>query len=195
MPTIPLYDSSAPPDGYHRVTAPGGYEWWSITTQGSRVTIHFSEGNPFDSTYRLAYRRYVADPTRVTPPMPRDHLSVSVNLVDGGQLQVFGPPVTKGSVHYEERPPTVTIGGSSIRWKSDRFVVITLALTNAHRRETLEGQLTLEFAEPVSEEAGEMRGRGRLTGLLREASSNAVHPIDDEARYSHTFSVSPMWQR
>ena len=25
MPTIPLYDASAPPDGYHRVAAPGGY--------------------------------------------------------------------------------------------------------------------------------------------------------------------------
>ena len=71
MPTIPLYDTSAPPDGYHRVAAPGGFEWWRVIAEGSRVKVDFLEGNYFDSAYRSAYRRYLAAPTRVAPPVPR----------------------------------------------------------------------------------------------------------------------------
>jgi hypothetical protein len=195
MPTIPLYDTSAPPDGYHRVTAPGGYEWWSIIAQGARVKIDFIEGNPFDVAYRSAYRRYVAHPTRVVPPAPRDYPSVSARLADNGAHHVFGPPPAKGSFRYVQQPRALAIGESSILWKSDRILVITLRLTTADRRAALDGELTLDLIEPAVAEAGEVRGRGRLTGLLRDTSRDVVHRIEDEAHYAHTFSVRPMWQR
>ena len=195
MPTIPLYDESAPPDGYHRVTAPGGYEWWSVLAQEARVKIDFFDGNPFDPTYRLAYQRYLANPTRVMPPVPRDYPSVSAGLVDRGAHHVFGPPAAKGAFHYVEQPPTVTIEGSSILWKSDRILVITLALTTTDRCEALKGELTLNMTEPPVAESGQVRGTGRLTGVLREAARDVVHRIDDEAQYSHAFSVRPKWGR
>ena len=90
-------------------------------------------------------------------------------------------------------PPNIRIGGSSILWRSERLLVITLAMTNADGDVMLAGQLNLELSELACTEANEVRGSGRLTGLLRETAKDVVHRIDDDARYSHDFSVRPIW--
>jgi hypothetical protein len=195
MPTIPLYDTSAPPDGYHRVIAPGGYEWWNVIAPG-RITVNFHYGNPSDPAYRSAYRRYLANPTRVLPPLPQDYPSVSGALVDQGVNHTFDSrAATKASFRYVEHPPEVTIGASSIYWKSDRLLVIALGVTTAGQRGKLEGELSLDLNESAVEEDGAVCGKGRLTGVLRDAAKDVLYRIDDNAQYTHTFSVRPVWGR
>src|SRR5689334_21713793 len=133
MPTIPLYDASAPADGYHRVMAPGGYECWRVFAGASQLEIVFLEGNYLSLAYESAYKRYLAAPKRVAPPVPRDYPLVVIGLAD----HIFRPPAAKGSFHFVSEPPTVKIGDSSILWSSHRLLVITLAAADASGRVTL----------------------------------------------------------
>src|SRR5687767_726009 len=84
MPTVPLYDTPANPDAWHRVRAPGGYEWWhldAVSPSGREtVTIDFFDGDPFNAAYQAAYARYRRRPTRVVPPVPRDYPGVRVRV-------------------------------------------------------------------------------------------------------------------
>ena len=74
MPTIPLYTTPADPNAWHAVRAPGGFEWWQFTAWVGAfeqyVVVDFIEGDPFDTRYRDAYRRYRKAPTRNPPPAP-----------------------------------------------------------------------------------------------------------------------------
>lgn len=189
MPTIPLYDTSAPPDGYHRVTAPGGHEWWRVVAERSKVIIDFVEGNYCDPAYWSAYRRFLAAPTRVAPPTPREFPLLTVGLLG----QVFASIKAKASFRHVDEPAEIGVGESSILWASEGLRVITLKVTNPEGRVILEGQLNLELSEIASTGAGEVSGRGRLTGLLRETARDVVHRIDDDARYRHDFDVRPIW--
>ena len=58
MPTLPLYDASAPPDGYRRVVSPGGYECWHFDVEDPNadryVKIEFCEGDPASADYANA---------------------------------------------------------------------------------------------------------------------------------------------
>jgi hypothetical protein len=112
-----------------------------------------------------------------------------VGLVD----HVFRSTAAKDAFHHVSEPPTIKIGGSSILWSSERLLVITLATADASGRVTLEGQLMLDLTSPAGEEGGEVRGGGRLTGLLRETAKNVVHRVDEGARYNHSFSARPKW--
>jgi len=86
MPTLPLYDTTAPPNGYHRVTAPGGYEWWQFRVTSSTVSappliaLAFYDGRPHDPDYRLRYRRYRVSPTHHAPPVPRDYRGIELTV-------------------------------------------------------------------------------------------------------------------
>ncbi len=90
MPTLPLYDPAPPhPDGWHRVTAPGGYETWHFDAEdaagGVRIIATFSEGSPFDGEYRRRYTAFLAKPTTLTPPQPAEYPSVSFVLWEKGR--------------------------------------------------------------------------------------------------------------
>lgn len=88
MPTLPLYDEPANRDTWHRVRAPGGYEWWRFSAKdtaaasGNRVLIDFFDGDPFNSAYQAAYAAYRRRPTRVVPPVPRDYPCVRVEVAE-----------------------------------------------------------------------------------------------------------------
>src|SRR5690349_6074304 len=77
MPTLPLYNPAAVPDAWHEVIAPGGYEWWHFEAEDSagelEVVADFYDGEPDSALYRRAYARFRRQPTRVTPPVPRDY--------------------------------------------------------------------------------------------------------------------------
>src|SRR5690348_6586763 len=105
MPTIPLYDTSAPPDGYHRVIAPSGSERWFIRASELRLNVEFCEGDLSDPAYLSAYQRFVARPTRVPPPLPRDYLLVSAGFFEQEPELVF-KAASKGGFHHSEQPPT-----------------------------------------------------------------------------------------
>jgi len=89
MPTLPLYDPLAPPFAPHRVTAPGGYEWWrfeaSDPSAGIGANIDFYQGYPQDPTYRRRYRLYRLWPTRFAPPVPKDYTAAELVISENGR--------------------------------------------------------------------------------------------------------------
>lgn len=91
MHTIPLWEPSpaAGPDGWHRMTAPGGYEgWWFDAVDanaGIRLIIAFFIGDPFSKIYLADYRRFRRWPTRFAPPRPVDHCAIYASVSEKNQ--------------------------------------------------------------------------------------------------------------
>jgi carotenoid 1,2-hydratase len=77
MPTLPLYDPTAHPDGWHDVRAPGGYEWWYFDAEDeasdTQVVAILMQGFIFHPGYLRAVDRYQRRPTRHTPPTAGDY--------------------------------------------------------------------------------------------------------------------------
>jgi hypothetical protein len=200
MPTIPLYDVSAPPDGYHRVTAPGGYEWWHVVAsadpQEMQFTIDFLDGDTFDVGYRRAYERYVKRPMSVPPPLPRDHPAARVILTEQTvPSRVFGMPVPRGAFRYSEPPRAVSVGESSLVWRADGSLAITLrGFATTTSDGLLEGELELMLTDPPAVEPAPVRKRGIIKGVLREVSGGVVRRtlgVSGDAQYTHSFGVKP----
>lgn len=76
MPTLPLFDPTAHPDGWHDVLAPGGYEWWYFDagdeSTDTRIVVIFMAGFIFHPGYLRAYDRYMKRPTKHRPPVGAD---------------------------------------------------------------------------------------------------------------------------
>jgi carotenoid 1,2-hydratase len=65
------------PDAWHRVTAPGGYEWWYFDAEQTggelRIVIILFQGFVFHPGYLRAYDSFRRRPTRRPPPLPADY--------------------------------------------------------------------------------------------------------------------------
>jgi hypothetical protein len=77
MPDLPMFARPADPDAWHRVTAPGGYEWWYFDAEDAggrfRLVAILLEGFVFHPGYLRRYAKYLRRPTRTAPPVPGDH--------------------------------------------------------------------------------------------------------------------------
>jgi hypothetical protein len=111
--TLPLYDPSpADADGWHAVRSPGGYEWWNLDAEDEsgqlRLVASLGEGFAFHPGYLRRYYRFLADPTRHSPPLPGEYpfayfavyekgriLAACLTLVRPGQFSAssYGPQV------------------------------------------------------------------------------------------------------
>lgn len=87
MPLVPLYDASVAADAWHRVSSPGGYEWWHFDAEDAggelRFCADFFDGFLLDRSYLSAYARYRRCPTRTAPPLPRQFPCVRFTLHRG----------------------------------------------------------------------------------------------------------------
>jgi hypothetical protein len=76
VPTIPLYNPSAAPDGWHDVRVPGGFEAWLFDgaekESDRKVFAGLFDGCPLHPRYQRLTARYLRNPTRHSPPLPRD---------------------------------------------------------------------------------------------------------------------------
>ncbi|MBV8780948.1 MAG: hypothetical protein JO353_06075 [Phycisphaerae bacterium] len=85
MPTLPLFDESATvPGAWRRVMAPGGYQWWRLDaiddpTQ-TVITVIFHDGRWSDPNYTRRYQRFIASPTKTSPPVPADFRAVEISV-------------------------------------------------------------------------------------------------------------------
>lgn len=76
MPTLSLYvpRPNLAADAWHRVTAPGGYEWWYFDAEDEtgdlQIVAIFLEGFIFHPGYLRAFNKYVNAPTKRQPPLP-----------------------------------------------------------------------------------------------------------------------------
>jgi hypothetical protein len=123
MPVVPLFETPADPDAWHRVTAPGGYERWHFDAEDParavRVVAEFVEGADFNTDYLHRYRRYLRRPTRVQPPQAREYPCVQLSVYERGH--VLGAEAT----HYRpdeffgsEQRPDLRVGPSGFRRES-----------------------------------------------------------------------------
>lgn len=90
MASLPLYDSSAHPDGWHNVRAPGGYEWWYFDAEDpstdTQVVIIFMQGFIFHPGYLRAFDRFIKHPTKHPPPTAGDYPCVYACVYRGGKI-------------------------------------------------------------------------------------------------------------
>src|SRR6202035_598239 len=90
MPTLPLYIPPTNADAWHRVTAPGGYEWWYFDAEDATDDVQIVgilfEGFVFHPEYLRRYARYRRRPTRVAPPLPAEYPCAYLVVYRGGQI-------------------------------------------------------------------------------------------------------------
>jgi hypothetical protein len=77
-------------DHWHRVRAPGGYEWWEFDArdegQKIRVVLSFHDGFAFDPEYARRYAAYRRRPTAQSPPVPREYPCVQFAIFENDVL-------------------------------------------------------------------------------------------------------------
>jgi carotenoid 1,2-hydratase len=124
MPVLPLFDTPADPDAWHRVTAPGGYERWYFDAEdesrGIRIIIEFVEGADFDTDYLRRHHRYLQRPTRVQPPQAREYPCIELWVYENGRI------LSAGAVHHRpeefsasDERPDVRVGANGFRREDD----------------------------------------------------------------------------
>jgi carotenoid 1,2-hydratase len=134
MPTLPLY---VPPpqqpfaDGWHQVTAPGGYEWWHFDAEDpatdTQLVAMFAEGFVFHSGYIRAYERYRRRPTRIQPPLPRDYICAYFVVYRGGKiLHQFITQYPAGEFAAATDRLDVRVGPNHCRAEVDGTIRLTL---------------------------------------------------------------------
>ena len=169
MPTLPLYDTSAGPDEWHRVIAPGGYEWWRFEAVSSggdaRIRLDVFDGDPFNPEYRAAYARYRRRPTRVPPPVPRGYPAARLAILNRPASQHrIEAPVAPGA--FEATPTRVRVGPA----------VISPAVERNSIHVSWDGLVDLTF-RPVLEVTGTLRGVA-FAGRGRHDHVFGTGPID-----------------
>ncbi|MEM1013271.1 MAG: hypothetical protein AAGI46_13760 [Planctomycetota bacterium] len=72
----PMFTRPAHPDAHHRVTAPGGYEWWYVDAEShdgrTHVVAILFDGYVFHPAYLRADARFRRQPTKVRPAIAAD---------------------------------------------------------------------------------------------------------------------------
>jgi hypothetical protein len=91
MPTIELFKPSNDANISRSVRAPGGYESVYFTASSAdgrtQVMAGLHYGHPVDGNYARLYLLYRAFPTRVPPPQPMQHASVTLTVAQGGRVR------------------------------------------------------------------------------------------------------------
>ena len=142
MPTLPLFDrpdargdaAEVSPDASHRVTAPGGYEWWHFDAEDPAgdlwVVCGLYDGFPFHPGYLRAHASYLRRPTRVAPAAPSQYPCASVAVYEQGRvLATFVAQYPPGAFQASAERPQVKVGPNVL----DPGEAGTLRLRMEHR--------------------------------------------------------------
>jgi hypothetical protein len=117
MHTIPLYTLPADENAWHRVRAPGGYEWWHFDAEDPqhdrRLIATFYDGYIFDAEYQRRYSRYLRRPTRNVPPLPGEFPCVHFALYEADRVRAnFTTKFPSSEFSASDEMPLVTIGAN-----------------------------------------------------------------------------------
>jgi hypothetical protein len=125
MPTLPLYlPNPGHADASHRVTAPGGYEWWYFDGESNAGDLRFVarlyDGFPWSEDYLRRYDRYLRTPTRHAPPVPSEYPRVEFALYEKGrQAQGVVSGFARGSMLADVNRPDVRVGPHQFQRRDD----------------------------------------------------------------------------
>ncbi len=145
MPTLPLFDPTAHPDGWHNVLSPGGYEWWYFDAEDlatdTQIVAILMHGFIFHPGYLRAYRRFMRRPTRHSPPTAGDFPCVYACVYRDGKIwkQFFTQYRREDSSAAEDRAD-VTIGPNRL-WV-DEFGSYQLEMEGSPWHLTARGPIT-----------------------------------------------------
>lgn len=146
MPTVPLFDVAAVPDAWHRVRAPGGYEWWYFDAEDAatdtQLVAIFLEGFVFHPGYLRQYFRYLARPTKEVPPVAGDFPCAYFVLYQGGKIAhqfmtQYRPDQFRAAIDR----PSVTVGPN--RFERDEEGLLRLSMSGTPWKLTARGPQTL----------------------------------------------------
>jgi carotenoid 1,2-hydratase len=116
MPTLPLYlPSRKSRDATHRVTAPGGYEWWYFDAEDpatdTQIVAILLDGFVFHPEYLRRCAAYHRAPTRNAPPVPSDYPCAYFIVYRAGKiLAQFMSQYSPGSFQSSTASPQVNVG-------------------------------------------------------------------------------------
>jgi carotenoid 1,2-hydratase len=90
MPDLLLLDTDVVvADAWHRVVAPGGYEWWYFDAQDREgsvfVVATFHAGPAFHPEYLRRFALYQRKPTRHAPPLPMEYCAFHLGVYENGR--------------------------------------------------------------------------------------------------------------
>lgn len=124
MIVLPMLRTPATADGWHAVTAPGGYETWQVTAEdagrGVLVIARLGQGYDYEPSYQRRYERYRRRPTRVAPPVPAGHAWTALTVVREGRVIVqWRQRVPPDAFAAAEDGLDVRVGGSRLRREAD----------------------------------------------------------------------------
>jgi carotenoid 1,2-hydratase len=124
MPTLPLYSPNPVPDAWHRVTAPGGYEWWHFDAESAdgdvQLVAMLSYGCAFHPKYLREYFRYRAWPTWAAPPVPGEYpCAYFVVYEHGNVVGQFVSQVPPDQFSASNVEPAVRVGPNELTPASD----------------------------------------------------------------------------
>jgi carotenoid 1,2-hydratase len=132
MPTLSLYETSAHPDAWHQVTAPGGYEWWYFDAEDSasdtRMVAIFFQGFVFHPGYLRRFGKYHRSPTRNAPPLPAEFPCVYFVVYRGGKISAqFMCQFPADAFAASTRAPEVSIGPNRLLPAGDGSLELQLS--------------------------------------------------------------------
>jgi carotenoid 1,2-hydratase len=120
MPTLPLYTPNDVPDAFHRVTAPGGYEWWHFDGESTSGEVRFvavlSDGFVFHPDYLRRYVSYRRRPTRRPPPVPAEYRCAHFAIYERERL------AAQFTTHYPPEQFTASALQPSVTIAANEFV-------------------------------------------------------------------------
>jgi hypothetical protein len=205
MPKLPMYHTPTDPDAWHRVTAPGGYEWWHFDAEDEagevRVVARLYDGHPFDAEYVRAYRRFLRNPTLRTPPMPVDFPYAELAVYRGETIWgQFGVRFPRGAFIGSVDRLEVALGPNRLT-KADRVFRLLMSDAAAGMRAELRfspssattplvktppapRQLTSEQAWIAAECACDVEGSVTVAGERREFRGRGHH--------DHRYGTAPI---
>ncbi|MDB5298333.1 MAG: hypothetical protein JWO31_4316 [Phycisphaerales bacterium] len=134
MPVLPMFDRPTDPDAWHRVAAPGGYEWWYFDAEDAagryRLVGIFLEGFVFHPGYLRRYTAYRRNPTRRPPPVAGEFPCAYFVLYDGDTIVgQFMEQVRPGDFAASAERPDVRVGASRFRRDADGAYRLSMAGT------------------------------------------------------------------
>ncbi len=214
-PPLPMYTTPGHPDAWHRVTAPGGYEWWYFDAESrdgrTRIVAILLEGFVFHPGYLRAYKRYLMRPTQVRPPVAGDFpCAYFVIYRDGKIAKQFMTQYRPDQFAASADRPEVTMGLNAMRVDDDgnyRLSLqghpwrVTARGPQTDYDATLEANLTFSptFGHPPIERAFLSRA---MTGAEHHWVLAAPHcrvsgtidgePFDGMGYHDHNYGTAPI---
>lgn len=151
-----MFDPAAHPDGWHNVTAPGGYEWWYFDAESADRRYHivaiFLQGFVFHPGYVRKYEAFRRRPSKVRPPVAGDFPCAYFVVYEHGKIRKqLMTQLAPADFRADRDRPSVAIGPNTMSFDGDYRLhlegvpwELTMRGPQFLTRETLSSDLTFK---------------------------------------------------